>query len=50
METTRVSSSLTVNVCSNMTVRCLFCYTDTFEVLSHTVDLFSGDGDIKLNR
>ena len=28
----------------------LFCYTDIFEILSQTVDLFSGDGDIKLNR
>ena len=27
----------------------LFCYTDIFEVLSQSVDLFSGDDDIELN-
>ena len=27
----------------------LFCYTDIFEVLSQSVDLFSGDDDIYLN-
>ena len=50
MKTTRVSSSGTANVCCNMIVKCLFCYTDTFEVLSLSVGLFSGDDDIELNR